>query len=96
LAWLPSSLLILLYLLSTPKRAGQAASEIPLFSAEKPGPFGTIAKVCGERKEKTAKKAEKMQVFCEAVEKTCVKGGYARIHPIRTPREVGLPRIGSI
>jgi hypothetical protein len=63
LAWLPSSLLILLYLLSTPLRAGQAASEIPLGEREKLGPHGTIANVEVERKEKTAKKAGKMRLF---------------------------------
>jgi len=37
LAWLPSSLLILLILLSTPIRSRQAASPLPRFSAKNPG-----------------------------------------------------------
>jgi hypothetical protein len=51
--------------------SGQAASSLPpCFSAKRLGPEGTIAKETQERKEKTAKKAGKMQVFSEGVEIT--------------------------
>jgi len=69
LAWLPSSLLILLYVLSTPLRAGQAASEIPLGERKKLGPQGTIAKVKVERKGKPQKRLEKCGFLRPACEK---------------------------
>jgi hypothetical protein len=63
MAW-PSILLILLICLSTPIQieAGRK-STTPCFSAERPGPRGTIAKENGERKEKPQKRQEKCRFF---------------------------------
>jgi hypothetical protein len=79
LAWLPSSLLILLYLLSTPLRAGQAASEIPLGGRAKLGPDGTIAKLKVERKEKLQKRLEKCGFLRAGAQMTRKNVGSARI-----------------
>jgi hypothetical protein len=79
LAWLPSSLLILLYLLSTPKRAGQAASDYPCIAAEKLGPLGTIAKVQVERKEKSQKRLEKCRFLAGPLRKERWNAGAAHI-----------------
>jgi hypothetical protein len=65
LAWLPSSLLILLYLLSTPNAWGRPRAKNPCFAAEKLGPFGTIAKESIERKEKSQKRLEKCGFFVD-------------------------------
>jgi len=68
LAWLPSSLLILLYFLSTPKRAGQAASEKPLFGCEKTRAVGDYSQAESRTQGKTAKKAGKMRLFVRQLE----------------------------
>jgi hypothetical protein len=67
LAWLPSSLLILLYLLSTPKQAGQAASEKPLCFCGKTRAVGHYSQAESGTQGKIAKKAGKMQIFGEAL-----------------------------
>jgi hypothetical protein len=68
LAWLPSSLLILLNFLSTPKKSEQAASPLPQENCEKPGPQETIAKEKGERKGKPQKTLEKWAFLGRRVE----------------------------
>jgi len=83
LAWLPSSLLILLYLLSTPKRAGQAASDYPCEAAETRAD-GHYSQGARRTQGKIAKKAGKMQIFGEAVEKSvqeCGFGAFAGFEP---------------
>jgi hypothetical protein len=90
LAWLPSSLLILLYLLSTPLRAGQAASDFPLGERKKLGPQGTIAKVKVERKRKQQKRLEK----CGFLRRACEKP--AETQAVRTVQRRSRLKCGEI
>jgi hypothetical protein len=54
-------MLILLIFFSLRFESKQAASPLPLFAPEKPGPQGTIAKEMAERKEKSQKRPEKCE-----------------------------------
>src|SRR5207245_4109673 len=69
-AWLPSSMLILLIFLSTPidSNRSRPRADYPWFSAKKLGPQRTIAKENGERKEKSQKRREKCGFFWMGVE----------------------------
>jgi hypothetical protein len=74
-------MLILLIFLSTPNRIEAGRERTSPFFSEKLGPQGTIAKETGERKEKTAKKAGKMQIFWRRVENAAKTAGCERFEP---------------
>jgi len=58
--------------------------------------LGTIAKVSGERKEKSQKRLEKCGFSCEAVEKTCINGGMRAFAQLERFKNGHCVRIRSI